>query len=60
MVKDNQKVFTWKGKKTSRGQRKELSMRFDDFLAEIKFQGNPSVEMLNQVLYTFSRNFLKI
>ena len=45
---DNQKVFSWKGKKSSKAQRKDLSVKFDDFLAQVKFTGTPSVEMLGQ------------
>ena len=48
LLVDNQKVFTWKGKKSSKEARKQLSICFDDFMSKIKFKGNPSVEMLNQ------------
>ena len=48
LLVDNEKVFTWKGRKSSKSARKQLSICFDDFMGKIKFKGNPSVEMLNQ------------
>ena len=48
LLVDNQKVYSWKGRKSSKAARKQLTVNFDDFMGKIRFKGNPSVEMLNQ------------
>lgn len=55
LLVDNQKVYSWKGRKSSKSARKQLTVNFDDFMGKIRFKGNPSVEMLNQVKFYLGR-----
>ena len=45
-IKDNQKVFSWKGKKSSKAQRKDLSIKFDEFLLKKMTHRLPTMESI--------------